>query len=339
MTPDSAAELTRRLRALGVSQTAIDAAWPRWWSGQAESSPSARAELAFGIARRLGLEPDSLLHENDHPRFRFRAETRFKHLSSETEEERNGIASFGHAIASLLLAAAPMPEFDLSSWSAGDLRARLIQSRPFVALGDLLTACWAAGIPVAHLRIFPWQQKRMAAMTIGIDGRGAILLGKDSRYPAPIAFYLGHELGHYALGHTSGGASVVDMGTEVTPSEGDNEEREADRYALELLTGVPTPEVLPDRKENVSGRSLAKAAQDRGPGLGIEPGMLAQCFGYSTGDWATANAALRYIYPQSSPVWEAVNGIAWAQLDEAAIPEDADSFLRSVLGTPSPHSR
>jgi hypothetical protein len=172
----------------------------------------------------------------------------------------------------------------------------------------------------------------MAAMTIGVDARAAILLGKDSTYPAPIAFYLGHELGHFALGHTAGGTSVVDMGAEVTSSEGDDEEQAADRYALELLTGDPAPRVLPDRDENVSGRSLAKAAQETGPGLGIEPGMLAQCFGYSTGDWATANAALRYIYPGSSPVWEAVNGIAWGQLDETAIPADADDFLRSALG-------
>jgi len=333
MTPDSAQQLRAQLRALGLTNAAIEAAWPRWWSGQAESSASARAELAFGVARRLGLEPESLIDGGDGPRFSFRAEARFKHGSAETEEEQAGIASFGQAIATLLLAATPPVEFDLTRWSARDLRTRLlVRGRPFVALGDLLTIAWVAGVPAVHLRVFPWEQKRMAAMSVGIDGRAAILLGKDSRYPAPIAFYLAHELGHVALGHTAGGTSVVDMGPELVPSE-DEEELAADRYALELLTGRPEPQVLADRQEHVSGRAVAKAALEQGPPIGIEPGMLAQCFGYSTGDWPSANAALRYIYPESTPMWAAVNGAAWAQLDETAISGDADDFLRTVLGT------
>jgi hypothetical protein len=316
-----------------LSNAAIEAAWPRWWSAQADSSASARAELAFGVARRLGLEPESLIDDREGPRFSFRAEARFKHGSAETKEEEAGIASFGQAIAALLLAAAPPVEFDLTESSAGDLRTRLlIGERPFVALGDLLTIAWMAGIPVGHLRVFPWERKRMAAMSVGIDGRAAILLGKDSRYPSPIAFYLAHELGHIALGHTAGGTSVVDMGPELSPSE-DQDELAADRYALELLTGRPDPQVFADRQEHVSGRAVAKAALEQGPLIGIEPGMLAQCFGYSTGDWPSANAALRYIYPKSTAIWAAVNEVAWTQLDETAISDDADDFLRTVLGT------
>ncbi len=329
----SARQLRAQLRSLGLSNAAIEAAWPRWWSAQADSSASARAELAFGVARRLGLEPESLLGGREGPRFSFRAETRFKHGSAETKEEEAGIASYGQAIAALLLAAAPPAEFELAGSSARDLRTRLlIGGRPFVALGDLLTIAWVSGIPAVHLRVFPWEQKRMAAMSVGIDGRAAILLGKHSRYPAPIAFYLAHELGHIALGHTAGGTSVVDMGPELLPSE-DEEELAADKYALELLTGRPEPQVFADREEHVSGRAVAKAAMEQGPPIGIEPGMLAQCFGYSTGDWPSANAALRYIYPESTPIWEAVNEVAWTQLDESAISGDADDFLRTVLGT------
>ena len=61
MAPVSAQQLRAQLRSLGLSNAAIDAAWPRWWSAEAESSASARAELAFGVARRLGLEPESLI--------------------------------------------------------------------------------------------------------------------------------------------------------------------------------------------------------------------------------------------------------------------------------------
>src|SRR4051794_15887231 len=69
VTGESAGDLRLRLRRLGLSDDAISAAWPQWWSADAEASPSARAELRFGIARRLGLDPRSLLGEQDEPRF------------------------------------------------------------------------------------------------------------------------------------------------------------------------------------------------------------------------------------------------------------------------------
>ena len=72
MTVESAGDLRLRLRGLGLSDSAVSAAWPRWWSEDAESSASARAELRFGVARRLGLDPHSLLEDRDAPRFLWR---------------------------------------------------------------------------------------------------------------------------------------------------------------------------------------------------------------------------------------------------------------------------
>ena len=61
--------LKRRLQDVGLSGPAINAAWPRWWSEAAEASSSARAELRFSLARKLGLDPSSLLDESAEPRF------------------------------------------------------------------------------------------------------------------------------------------------------------------------------------------------------------------------------------------------------------------------------
>ena len=55
--------LIDQLRRAGISRAAIDAAWPAWWTEEAESSPSGRAELRFALARRLGLEAKPLLGE------------------------------------------------------------------------------------------------------------------------------------------------------------------------------------------------------------------------------------------------------------------------------------
>jgi hypothetical protein len=66
--------------------------------------------------------------------------------------------------------------------------------------------------------------------------------------------------------------------------------------------------------------------------LGIEPGTLALCFGYSTGQWAKANAAMRRIYSSPNPVWKEINRVALGHLDLSLIPDDAESYVRAALG-------
>lgn len=332
MTEESAGELRRRLRGLGLTDTAISAAWPLWWSEDAEASASARAELRFGIARRLGLDPHSLLQDREEPRFLWREEARFKQLSGESERERAGITSFGRAIASILVRASPALGGNLAA--ASNLRESVLASgRPFVTLADLLSLSWALAVPVVHLRIFPWPQKRMAAMTVRVGGRSTVLLGKDSVYPAAIAFYLAHELGHIALGHVEADRQIIDFEDEEPAAEReDDEEREADAFALELLTGEPEPTVLATGPGWAHGRALAHAALESAQGLRIEPGTLALCFGHSTGDWQTANAALGHIYAGPRPVWTYVNAIARQQLELGDLPVEAVDFLEAVLG-------
>jgi hypothetical protein len=334
VTAQSAGELRGRLRGLGLSDGVISAAWPRWWSDDAEASASARAELRFSVARRLGLDPRSLLEDRDAPRFLWRDEARFKHMSGESEDERAGITSFGRALASMLLGASPKPAAELVGVPAGALRAEMLASgRPFITLVDLLSMCWALSVPVVHLRVFPWPQKRMAAMVVMVGARSAVLLGKDSSYPATIAFYLAHEIGHVALGHVGADRQIVDLEGDVPGGgEEDEEEREADAFALELLTGSPDPVVLPTGAGRAHGRALAHAARQSAEGLAVEPGTLALCFGHSTGDWRTANAALKLIYPDPRPVWSSVNLIARGQLELEELPADASDYVDAVLG-------
>jgi hypothetical protein len=292
--------------------------------------------LRFGVARRLGLDPHSLLEDRDAPRFLWRDEARFKHLSGESDDERAGITSFGRAIASILLGASPPPVGELAGAAARTLREEVLASgRPFVTLVDLLSLSWALSVPVVHLRVFPWPQKRMAAMAVMVGARSTVLLGKDSSYPATLAFYVAHELGHIALRHVAADRQIVDLEGEVLAGDGeDEEEREADAFALELLTGSPDPVVLPTGSGRAHGRAVAHAAVESAQGLGIDPGTLALCFGHSTGDWRTANAALGHIYRDPQPVWAYVNAIARQQLELDDIPVDASDYLDAVLGQP-----
>lgn len=319
---------------MGLANAAIDAVWPSWWSAEADDSVSARAELRFGVARRLGLDPESLLDDREQPRFLWREEARFKHLSAADQLERAGIESFGRSVAGAISGAVEPAGEQLRGQSAAEVRNALLTNAVFVGLGELLALSWGVGVPVVHLRVFPWPQKRMAAMTVQINERSFILLGKDASYPAPTAFYLAHELGHIALEHLAAGQAVVDMDTgDPIASAGDDvEEQAADAYALELLTGHPAPQVLPADPAKTSAGELARTALSAGRELRIEPGTLALCFGYSTGDWRTATASMKSIYDAEQPVWSTINAVAMQQLALDELPADTAEFLAIVLG-------
>ena len=328
---ETAHGLRRRLKRLGLTEGALDAAWPEWWSQSADSSPSAQAELRFSLSRKLGLDPRSLLAEGDEPRFIWHDAARFKNLRGESDTEKSAIASFGSALATVLIGACSASS-SIVSITAASLRSAILARQPYVRLVDLLSLCWVFGVPVVHLRIFPWAQKRMAAMAVRAGDRYAVLIAKDSLFPAYIAFYIAHEIGHIVLGHVTNSNALVDFDrTELAEVGADAEEAEADAFALELLTGSRSPRVVSfDGRANT--RALAQRALQVGNDLRIEPGTLALCFGYSTGSWAVANGAMKYVYTTAKPVWKEINAVAWRELQFEDISDDARPYLEAVLG-------
>lgn len=324
-----AKKLRKTLRESGLSNRVIEAAWPDWWSDSANSSPSARAELCFAVARKLGLSPKSLFDER--VEFVWRDHARFKHVTAESEAERGALGSFGVSIGRQLIAMSGAGV----AWggiAAGGLRRMILAHNAYADLQSLLSTCWGLGIPVIHLKVFPLPAKSMHAMVVKADGRYAVLLGKDGNYPAPIAFTLAHELGHVMLGHLAGGGSIVDL--EEPGSAGpdaDPEERAADEFALEILTGTKEPVIQPDTIR-FGARALAEAVKEAGPRERIEPGTLAMCYAYQSGEWAKGMASLRSIYTEAKPVREEVNRIASGQLDWSAVSDDMGDYIKVVAG-------
>lgn len=321
-------QLRRGLREAGLSDEVVNAAWPAWWSEELSDDASGRTELRLALARRLGLSPRALLGER--VSFVWSDEARFKHLSVEDMQHRAALASYGTSVGRSLIRAVA-PAADLTGVSATELRNAILRDRPLVDLPGLLYACWAVGVPVAFLRIFPLRTKSMHAMVVAADGRHAVLLGRDASYPAPVAFTLAHEIGHIALGHLNDAVAIVDMEDPAIAGDLDDQEREADRYALELLTGSPEPEFqLDGTRFNAPG--LAKAVSAASSERRIEPGTLALCLAHRTGVWPVAMSALNFIYGRAEPVWPRINTLADKQLDWSAVGDDATEWIRTVLG-------
>jgi hypothetical protein len=319
-------KLVGELKRAGLSDQAIRAAWPSWWHDDASTTRSGRTELRFALARKLGLSPQSLIGER--VEFVWKDDARFKNLLTENAAQRAALASFGVSVGRLMLRATPEAR-SIVGVGATDFRRAILAQREVVDLMGLVGACWAVGVPIIHLRIFPLKAKSMRAMIVAADGRYAILLGRDSSYPAPIAFTLAHELGHAALRHVGSAKALIDIGDPEYQGP-DPEEGEADRYGLTLLTGSPEP-IITTNISDYSARSLATAAKETGPPRGIEPGTLALCVGYIHQNWATSMAALRHIYSERKEVWREINGVAASQFRWGELNDESADYLRNVM--------
>jgi hypothetical protein len=320
-------QLRRELREAGIANAAINAVWPEWWSAEASGSLSATAELTYTVARRLGLSPRALFDGS--PQFLWHDSTKFKNLGTTTDREQAILASFGTAVGRCALSATEPAV--LPTTNAQDVRDAILQRARFVDLRELLIFCWATGIPVIKLRVFPLSQKRMQAMTVKVNGRYAILLGYESGYFARTAYILAHEIGHVLRGHLENSDSLLDMEDPLRTDDLDAEEVDADRAAFILLTGRENPQVLADR-QTYSARQLAQAAVDATDQERTEPGILALCLGYATRKWKQTFGALKIIESGPQPVGDLINQVAASQFDWQALSLANRDYLAHVMG-------
>jgi hypothetical protein len=319
--------LRDELRAAGLSRAVVDAAWPDWWSDQAEASVSARTELRLAVARNLGLAPKALVGERVD--FVWRNRARFKHLRAEDELPLAALNSFGVSVGRSLIEATES-NGDMVGLSASDLRALLLNMGA-ADLPGLLTVCWAIGVPVAHLRVWPLAQKAMHAMVVGQKERHAILFSREASYPAMVAFTLAHEIGHIALGHVPADDLLVEAEDPAGVADHDDEETAADRYALEVLLGDADREILIDF-DKFNHVELADAVLRASPRYGIDPGTLAFAVAYRRNAWPVAMAAMKLIQPERVVVSDLVNNVARAQLDLHRLGSDNAVFIERTLG-------
>lgn len=326
MTRD-AVSLRRQLRAAGLAKSAVDAAWPEWWSDDAERSISARAELRLAVASNLGLSPTALVGER--VEFVWRDRARYKNLATGAGIERDVLGSFGTSVGRGLQRASPADGRMLGA-DPYALRDILLQDGP-PDLAGLVAVCWALGVPVAHLHVWPLARKAMHAMVVGGDRRQSILLARSVGHPAQAAFTLAHEMGHAALGHVPDGDILVDAEDPAQAVERDAEELAADRFALTLLLGDPDPEVTTGF-ETFNHVELADAALRAGPRYGVDPGTLVLAVAHRSRAWPIAMAALKILDGGTVDVSAYVTQVARSQIDLARVGGDRASFLSRVIG-------
>jgi hypothetical protein len=150
---------------------------------------------------------------------------------------------------------------------------------------------WRHGIAVLHLAALP-RGKKFSGLAQFCGPTPAIVLASGFRSPPWLAFHLAHELGHILLGHvTPESGALVD--SDVDKLSNDEDERAADRFACEILTGKAEPAFSPTY--GLTGPKLADAAKEYGKKNRVDAGVVALIYGRSAQRMPAAQNALKLL--------------------------------------------
>jgi IrrE N-terminal-like domain len=317
--------LFKRLRAVGFTRPYVTkvAALPTWWDDSAATNPAGYAQLLLILSRHLGLDLESLQAETAPLRLKDFGQCKYKKRSGTADEELLLSRVIATRAAQLATAATVCPYQLLPA--AADIRQTLLELAPWVGFEHLLDFCWATGIPVLHVNVFPRGAKRPEAFTLRTAGRPVVVLCREDRRPSWQLFILAHELGHVALGHVPENGALLDEAVEG--NEPDDEEVAADKFAVELLTGSATTRVGTDGRWP-NAETLARLASEIGRRNAIDPGHVVLNYAHSMGKnfFGVACAALKKIDPNGDALAIVRSRLA-ENLDWEQLPEDSSEFL------------
>jgi hypothetical protein len=274
------------------------------WIETAFDSKSGMVELKTFLSRNTGLQitSDGHLAPKDLPA------ACFKTNAATSVEQVTAARSMATACARLVAKATKIPYTRLPD-AADAFREQVLRqnSKPWIDLSMLLSACWAHGVPVLFLPSLPVQGRKMEGMVTYVSDRPVIILTKKVPHPDWLLFILAHEIGHLAKGHLpeDEGQAIVDDTVEVkTGDDRDQQEREANGFATHLLA--------PGGKEVTIGRRLpvaarfAALAQKYGHDNGMAPGYVILNAVHNSlingrKPYALGQAALKLLPPDGGP--------------------------------------
>ncbi|MEA2493877.1 MAG: hypothetical protein QOJ29_1788 [Thermoleophilaceae bacterium] len=151
------------------------------------------------------------------------------------------------------------------------VRAEVLANAPDVTLQALLDWAWNTGVVVVPLSA----RRDFVAAVWFVDERPVIVLNDARKVAAYWVFDLAHELGHLALGHARENA-IVEVGPPTVADLDDNQEEQANNWALALL--LPDPDaMLADVRKRTAGnapKNFKFAVRDVAAEAGMHAGPL-----------------------------------------------------------------
>jgi Zn-dependent peptidase ImmA (M78 family) len=225
-------KLYQKLSDVGLSKPYVrKAGLPTWWSDELDNKPAAVLEGAGHISKRLHLDLESLIKDDQEIRFKPLPVTKFKYHAQGQADTPSTSHQLASRVAELVAYGVERPFRTIPS-SVDQVRAEILQHHPQITLEAVLDYCWQHGIALVYFNDYPENTRKITGMIQWQGDRPVIVLSHKRTHPAWLAFHLAHELAHLALGHVQDGILIDD---EIDQGSSDTEEAEANQFAVRLL--------------------------------------------------------------------------------------------------------
>jgi hypothetical protein len=337
MTSSPAKNLYDNLKAFGLTRAQVRKLLPQWWSPEAEASPDGYAELCGLISRRLSLDFGQLL-KGDVARKSNATGLAYKHSAAATPQSLQGATSVAISLAEAINAAMGDCPVELPGKAAQLARRIRETNNDIVSLEGLIRICWESGIPVVPMPNLPVGVRKMDGAVISTAQRPVIIISKKRSSRAWLAFILAHELGHIGCGHLLKSGSIIDVSlqeqtTFEAESSTDKQEREADRYALDLLGGQVADDVVAGWPSWISPVEIAVRAREAHRETHVETGHLILRYAFQSKRWSECMTAMNFLSEDANA--EALMHSALADnLDLDLVADDLKDLVIQVTGMP-----
>lgn len=317
-------DLYSKLKTVGYNPKYIQSLLPDWWDDEIADTPAGLQQASLILGQHFGVRAETLWTESAEPILRLPQGIRFKHRDNVEVDDLGIACALAQSLSRTVLKAfpeKPLPRFYLD---AGVLRQQLLAKRNWIDFQCLLQYCFDLGIPIIYLQHLPNRAKKMEGLAFEQNGRPVIVLtrGRPHGY---MLFDLAHELGHISLGHVNAERSVVDQKIDSEASEED--ERAANRFALELLTGNPECKIVPVGRW-LNGCELAAAAMIHAEKNQVDPLHIILNYGHTKNLWGAANAAIKEIAGNELSDQEILCNALFQSLDFDALSKDEYALLQ-----------
>ncbi|MDD2724663.1 MAG: ImmA/IrrE family metallo-endopeptidase [Methylovulum sp.] len=281
---------------------------PYWWEESLNTSPSASQQVLVSLARFANLDIKSVLDNSQPLRFKESA-CNYKHASNKEPSQLDAATALV-ASSAKIISQITKPKYSIFS-DALTLRKQFLEAgNPCVNLELLINYCWQQGVPVLYLPELP-VSKKMDAVVVDIGGSPVIAITKKCKHESAVLFLLAHEMGHIFHQHLAIGQLLIDEGISDA-SNIDEQENQANQYAITLLTGEKTTQFHSDG-QRLKAKKLVESARLNAIEHQIDAGHIVLNWGHSESKncsqdkqrmviWSIANAALNLLYP--NPIWE-----------------------------------
>lgn len=320
--------LLKKLQSSGFNQAFVRSLLPEWWDDSIAGTPSGLQQTTLILGKILAIRPDSLWDQTSAPVFALPESRKFKRRSDIEEGSLDVACALAFSAARIVQSGFRETTASIAVPDASVLRKELLAKFKWIGFAELLDYCFSIGIPVIHLGRFPAKAKKMDGLAFDCNGRPVIVLTKRSTHGF-LLFDLAHELGHIALKHLKPGGCIIDQ--KIDTDAEDEDERAANRFALELLTGDAECKIVPAGR-NLTSSELASAAVRHAQSNQIDPTHVALNYGHSHGHWPVAMNAVKMIVGTSPADQELIRTKLFDSLDHDSMKEDDLEVLAKMVG-------